>query len=403
MRLSTALIYALGVDGIARSQEALLRTQQQIASGRRVLTPADDPVAAAQALAVDQAKSRVGQYAANISAAQDSLNMHESVLGQITSLLQDVRTLAVNAGNGTLANSDRAAIATDVAGRLQQLIGLANSKDGDGAYMYGGFQTAGQPFVDTPAGVTYTGDQGERALEVAPARSLAITENGAALFQQIRNGNGAFAASAAPANSGSGVIAAGQVADPAAVTGHRYELQFSVAAGVTTYDVFDVTAGASVSAGNAYVPGTAITVAGMQTTVSGAPATGDRFTLSPSTARSVFATLSNLVTALQTPAIGSSGNARVANDVTAALSDIDQALEHTLTFRALVGARLRELDSLAAGNEDRQIRYDQTLSTLRDLDYNRALSDFAKQQLALEAAQKSFAKTAGLSLFDYLR
>jgi len=109
------------------------------------------------------------------------------------------------------------------------------------------------------------------------------------------------------------------------------------------------------------------------------------------------------VTALQTPAIGSSGNARVANDVTAALSDIDQALEHTLTFRALAGARLRELDSLAAGNEDRQIRYDQTLSTLRDLDYNRALSDFAKQQLALEAAQKSFAKTAGLSLFDYLR
>jgi len=403
MRLSTALTYTFGVDGIAKAQEALLRTQQQIATGRRVSTPADDPVAAAQALAIDQAKGRVGQYTTNIGAAKDSLAMHESVLEQITSLLQDVRTLAVNAGNGTLANSDRSAIGTDVAGRLQQLIGLANSKDGDGSYMYGGFETAGQPFVATPTGVAYTGDQGQRALEVAPARSLAITENGAALFQQIRNGNGSFAASAATTNAGTGVIGAGQVADPAAMTGHHYELQFGVAAGVTTYSVFDVTAGATVSAGNAYNPGTAITVAGMQTTISGAPAAGDRFALVPSTASSVFATLANLVTALQTPATGSGGSARVANDVAASLSDIDQALDHMLTVRADVGARLRELDSLASGNDDRQLRYDQTLSSLRDLDYNRALSEFAKQQLALQAAQQSFAKIAGLSLFDYLK
>ncbi len=74
-----------------------------------------------------------------------------------------------------------------------------------------------------------------------------------------------------------------------------------------------------------------------------------------------------------------------------------------LTVRADVGARLRELDSLATGNDDRQLRYDQTLSSLRDLDYNRALSEFAKQQLALQAAQQSFAKIAGLSLFDYLK
>ncbi len=77
-------------------------------------------------------------------------------------------------------------------------------------------------------------------------------------------------------------------------------------------------------------------------------------------------------------------------------------MNHILAGRADVGARLRELDSLSAGNDDRKLQYDQSLSRLVDLDYNQALSDFAKQQLALEAAQKSFLKMSGLGLFDLL-
>jgi flagellar hook-associated protein 3 FlgL len=140
----------------------------------------------------------------------------------------------------------------------------------------------------------------------------------------------------------------------------------------------------------------------MQTTITGAPAGGDTFTLAPSTAQSVFTTLQKLVAALNTPATTPAGTAQLRNSLDAALTDIDQGMNHVLAARADVGARLRELDSLTAGNDDRSLQYQQSHSRLIDLDYNQALSDFAKQQVALEAAQKSFLKVTGLKLFDYL-
>ena len=154
----------------------------------------------------------------------------------------------------------------------------------------------------------------------------------------------------------------------------------------------DVTTSTTVSSGNAYTSGTAITVAGMQAAVSGAPANGDAFTLAPSTSQSIFTTVQNLVNVLRTPAAGAAPGAALGNGLSAALGNLDQAIDHTLTVRATFGASLKELDSLDSGNSDRSIQYDQTISRLTDLDYNQALSDDARQQLALEAAQKSFAQ-----------
>ena len=387
---------------MGRAQESLLRTQQQIATGKRVMTPSDDPVASTQAAGVMQAKATLAQYQSNIGTAKDAIGLDESVLSQVTDTLQRVRDLVVQAGSAGLADADRASLARDASSRLDQLIGLANSKDGNGNFMFSGFAVSTQPFVTGSGGIVYNGDQGVRELEVAPARSLALAENGSALFQQIRDGNGTFVSAAAAANTGTGIIAPGQAVAPAALTGHAYQLTFNVAAGVTTYDVFDATTSTSVSTGNAFTSGAAITVAGMQTTISGAPSAGDAFTLSPSTAKSMFATIQDLVTALNTPSAGPVGATRLSNSLSAALTGIDQGLEHVLTVRADVGARLRELDSLTSGNDDRALQYDQTLSRLIDLDYNQALSDFAKQQISLQAAQKSFVQMSGLSLFNYL-
>lgn len=402
MRVSTAQIYAQGVAAIAAQQEAMLRTQQQVASGKRVLSPGDDPVASTQALALDQAKAKLGQYQANIGTAKDALGLDESALAQISDLLDNVRTLAVNGGNAGLTDADRLTLANDVASRLAQLVGLANSKDGTGNYMFAGFNVGAAPFTSSTGGVVYSGDQGVRALDVAPSRVLALTENGSALFEQIRNGNGAFATTAVPANAGTGVIDQGQVVGAGGLSGHTYQLQFNVVAGVTTYDVYDVTAASTVSTGNAYTSGAPIAVAGTQVAITGAPAAGDVFTLAPSSAQSVFATIQNLVATLSAPATGAAGATRLANGLNAALTNLDQALDHVLDARASVGARLRELDSLTTGNDDRSLQYDQAHSHLVDLDYNQALSDFAKQQIALQAAQKSFVQVSGLSLFNYL-
>lgn len=402
MRVTTPLIYSLGVDAIGRQQEKLLNLQQHLAAGRRILTPSDDPIGAAQALSVTQAKARTAQHTTNIGAANDALAHSESVLGQVADVLQAARTHAIAAGGPALSDSDRRAIATDLRGQLAHLIGLANARDGDGAFMFAGFATATQPFAEAAGSVIYNGDSGQRTLEVGPGRELPISASGDQVFMRIRNGNGTFVASAATANTGNGVITAGSVVNPTALTGDSYEIQFTVAAGVTTYDVVDTTTSTVVSSGNPYTSGGAIAVAGMQVTISGPPANGDRFTLAPSTSQSVFRTISDLIATLEAGATTPLARTQLSNGLNRGLTDIDQALDHLLTVRAEMGAGLRELETLATGNEGQQLLHDQTLSRLQDLDYNAALSDFARQQLALEAAQKSFIQVTQLSLFDFL-
>jgi flagellar hook-associated protein 3 FlgL len=402
MRVSTSLVYSLGVEAIGRAQADLVHTQQQIAAGKRMLTPADDPIASVEVITTEQAQAQTAQYAANVAAAKDSLRQYESSLSQVTDDLQAIRTLAVNAGSGVLNDSDRASIAGELDSRLQQLLGIANAKDGNGRYMFGGFRIGSQPFVADATGASYLGDQGQLLLQVASGRQLPAGENGSAVFESIRTGNGTFVARAAGANAGTGVVSQGQIVNAAALTGDSYAVQFSVAAGVTTYDIVDTTTSTVVSAGNAFTDGATIGVAGMQVQITGAPANGDAFTLAPSGNQSVFTTVRKLIATLATPGGSAAGRTQIANGLNQALQDVDQALDHMLVVRAGIGARLGELDALTSANEDRSLQYDQTLSALRDLDYNKALSDFARQQLALEAAQKSFAKMSALSLFSQM-
>jgi flagellar hook-associated protein 3 FlgL len=403
MRISTSQIYDRGVAGIEQQQSTLSRTQQQIASGKRIQTPSDDPVGAAQSVALTQSKQRLAQYSANIDGSKDALAQNDSVLSQITEVLQSLHTLTIQGGNNALNDTDRASLAADAAGRLQELIGLANSQDGNGGYLFSGFASDTQPFVTSPSGaIVYNGDQGVRTLDVSPARTVPIAYNGSAVFEHIRTGNGSFTASPAATNAGTGVISAGTVVTPSLLPGHTYNLQFNVSGGVTTYDILDVNLGTLVSSGNPYTSGGTISVGGMQVAVTGAPASGDAFTLAPSRSQSIFATVQSLITTLSASTSVPGGNARLQNGLNASLTNIDQALDHVLSVRADAGATLRELDTLANGNSDQDLQYDQTLSRLQDLDYNKALSDFAKQQVSLEAAQKSFAKVSSLSLFDYL-
>jgi flagellar hook-associated protein 3 FlgL len=403
MRISTSQIYDAGVDSILKRQADLLRTQQMVSTGKKFATPSEDPVAAARLLVIQQAQARNEQYGDSIGAASDSLGMTESTLAGVTSLLQEVRDLAVAGGGGALSDADRASMATELAGKLDALIGLANDKDGEGNYLFSGFRTSTRPFALAGGTVVYGGDDGVRTMDVAPGRNLAVAENGNAVFMRVPSGNGTFTTAPGAGNTGSGVIDAGQVVAAGSLTGHTYRLQFNVAAGATTYDVYDVTAGGGpISAGNAYASGSAIAVAGMQVTVSGDPAGGDTFTLAPSSSKSIFRTVQDLIATLRTPATGSAGKAAIANGIGSALVNIDQGLESVLGARAGVGTRLRELDGLKSSTLDRNISLEQQISTLVDVDYNQALSDFARQQLALEAAQKSFAAVSGLSLFKFL-
>jgi flagellar hook-associated protein 3 FlgL len=136
--------------------------------------------------------------------------------------------------------------------------------------------------------------------------------------------------------------------------------------------------------------------------ISGAPADNDSFGIAPSSSQSVFATLANLVGALEAPAGTPAANARLGSEIGFALTNLDHASDNILRIRAQIGSRMNEVESLAGLNDELALQYQQTLSDLQDLDYAKAISDLTRKQTDLEAAQQSFIRISQLSLFNYL-
>ena len=406
MRIATNTMFDRGLAAINQAQNGVSRAQTEVSTGKRVNTAADDPIAASEILRTTSGLATNTQYVSNQQAATQLLGQTDSTLGQVNDLLQSVRTTIVSANNGALSTSDRAALGIELKSRLDALVSLANTKDGDGHFLFGGYRNDTIPFTKTAAGVAYAGDDGNRTIQVSASRQLPSTENGADVFDRITSGNGVFATAASTANTGSGIVDVGQVVTPAALTGHGYDVQFSVASGVTTYQVIDTTTNqpvaAPASSGNPYVSGNAITVDGAQFTISGAPAAGDHFTLAPAGKQSIFQTLRTVANLLSSGGSGAANLARISTGLTSALSNVDNALDHVNSVRASVGVRQNELDALAtnsaAADTDGQAR----LSTLQDTDYAKAVAELAKQTTALSAAQKTFATIGNKTLFDYL-
>ena len=434
IRVATTTMFEQGVFNLQKGQADVFRTQDQIATGRRVRTPADDPVAAARMLEVEQSKSVTEQYVRNADSAQTALGLGENALTSVTSLLQDVRTLVINAGDGAMSGNELRSMATELRGRYQELLGLANSTDGNGQYLFSGYQGATRPFGETaPGTVTYFGDQGARLVQISASRQVPVSDAGSDIFQLIKNGNGTFVTAAPTTNTGTGVISPGTVTDPAKWNAAGNPQDFSVVfhvdstvfPPVTTYDIVDnvnnvsLTTGAAPGAGpflRTYTDGGTIVLRsqvppdtnpaafdyGAEISIDGTPADGDTFTLQASTNEDMFTTLNDLITALETAQNTDTGNARLANDLNTAPSNLDRGLDNVMRVRSEIGTRLRETDDTQSAQSDLAVQHDSTLSELRDLDYAKAISELSKQQIIYEAAQKSFAKVQGLSLFDFL-
>lgn len=184
MRISTQTLFETGAARLGDLQSGLARTQQQVATGRRILSPSDDPVAAARALEVSQSQSLNTQYGLNRQHAKSALASAEGALSSVTALLQDVKTTIIAAGNGSLSDTERGFMATELRGRFEQLLGLANSRDPMGNYQFSGYQTTTPPFAETtPGTVQYQGDQGQRMMQVDATRQMAANSTGQAVFQ----------------------------------------------------------------------------------------------------------------------------------------------------------------------------------------------------------------------------
>ena len=401
MRISTNTIYDMGVAGMQQATSDMVKTQQQIAAGRRILTPSDDPVASARVLEVTQSQTLNLQYDTNIRSATSSLSMEDSILGSVSELIIGVRTEALTAGDSTLTDQARAGIAAGLRGSYQELLGLANSNDGNGQYLFSGYNGATRPFADASLGnVVYSGDQGQRLNQISPSRQLAVSDSGTDIFQRIKNGNGTIVSAAAAGNGGTGIIDLATVTNMADAN-LRQPVSIVFNNPPTTFNVTGAGTGNPVNV--AYSSGSAISYNGWSMSIKGAPQAGDTFTVQPSSNVDIFKTLGDLITQLEKPIQGGTATTtQLGNSISTAIQNFDQSLTNVLTVRASVGTRMNEVDAVKITGADLQLQYQQTLSGLQDLDYTKAITDLTRQKATLEAAQQSFAKVQGLSLFNYI-
>ncbi len=554
MRISSIQSFNNGVSGLQENYANVTRTQEQISSGKRILTPADDPVASVRLLQLDQQQAVLTQYKDNLTAAKNSLTQEETTLTSTVNVLQRIRELTVQAGGGALSAADRKAIANELGERENELLNLMNSRNARGEYLFSGYLGKTEPFIRNPDNTySYQGDEGQRSLQVASSTTVAINDNGRELFEAASNANRisnsggvnnpnlpspplpATTIAAVPSanqrvfmspglvedneqfnssfrngepyslafvsgkqfriydSAGTDVTSeipgAGQI-DPLASSGnvinfrgmrfqldvilkdgdnaldldnllantttpglpgagtHSFTLQTSptefaltrassngsaavVSGGTITnqatfdaqfptsgvllrftspsnYSVYSQPVGPSsspISVGNAPGPYPAtISLYGADFTLSGAAAIGDEFNVQPQfqEQRSILNTIARLRQALESSPSSPVGNLAVRDEVNIALKNMDNGIGQVLEVQTKIGARLNLVESTETDNEDVTLVNKSVQAELRDLDYAEALSRLSFQTIVLEAAQQSYVKIAGLTLFDQL-
>ncbi len=400
-RVSTANQYDLALRNIGQRQTSLANLQENLTSGKRVVRPSDDPVAAAQA---ERALTRINRNTTDLRALdmqRNTMALAESTLGQTADAMQAFRELVVSAGNGTHTQTERNAIVQQLVGLRDQILSYANRKDANGLPLFQALGSAQTPFPGTAASVSFAGLPGQHA---SGNTQIAKVLDGDAAWMSVPTGNGVFEVSLNPANTGKAWTDLGQVTNPSALTGNDYSITFSVVGGVTTYDVVNTTTATTVLSAQPYTTPTTVAFDGMSLQVSGIPNNGDSFSIAPSQPSNVFEVLENAISTIRNAGNtdGSTDFGSLTHGITRGLTEIDSAMNRLQASRGLAGDLLNRADRIEGELDTRAVQLEDDRSRAEDLDMIKGISDFQNQQVGYEAALKSYAQVQQLSLFKFI-
>ncbi|GAB5098758.1 MULTISPECIES: flagellar hook-associated protein FlgL [unclassified Caballeronia] len=410
MRISSSQYFNMNVASMSDQQSSLASMYQQISSGKRILTASDDPLGAAQAVQLTMKTATLTQYSANQTTALSSLQQEDSTLSDVSGVLQSIQTQVVRAGDGSLTNADRKSIADTLQGYRDQLMSVANTTDSEGNYIFSGLKGGTAPFSNNASGVgtTYSGDAGQRTVQISSGRSIPVGDTGASIFMGVSPTDSDAVPSASATNTGTATISKVSTTDPGnANNASTYSIAFSVSStdGSTSYLVTATPPDSSLSTTpTAYTAGTAISFGGQKVTVSGAPANGDSFTVQPAASgnNDVFATLDNLISALKQPTGTPASEATLTNALSTASTKLDNTYTNVLSAQTVVGGREQEVKATQTSMATSQTQTASDLANLTSIDLVSAISSYELTQNSLTAAQQAFSQIQKLSLFNYL-
>ena len=308
MRVSTTQIYTQGLKAFGNQQTKLTELQEQISTGRRINKPSDDPAASARILELEQTIELNRQYQTNIELAENRLNLEETSITSMENIILRIRELSLQANNATQDSLSRRSIAYEVDQLHDELLSLANTMDANGEYLFAGYQSESKPFTESITGsishIEFNGDQGTRELQISQSRQINVDTEGRELMMAVPSAT-ALNELATITNAGTAVIAPAHVYQAGSYVADTYTISFDTVTSApnTTYSVVN-SSGSTVATGN-YNDGDDIDFMGIRTSVTGAPANGDSFSISPGQYQSVFEIVSNLSQSLKSEGGGS--------------------------------------------------------------------------------------------------
>lgn len=412
MRISTQQIYERGLSNLLAQEARASQLQERLSSGLRVATPSDDPIASVQIELMNQRISTTMILQKNRENAVGALNVEESILSSTVKAIQRLQELQIQAGSGTSSPEDRKnSIALEAKEILNQLQDLANTRDNNGNFMFSGGQAATPAITLNSAGqYVYNGDSTQRFQAITGSLQIAINDTGDNIFMRIPSGNGVFTVKpTSTPNTGTGSVSTGAVLDPAAYVADNYTMNFATnSSGQLVVMVNGSTSGnvlppsGLVDDAPVYIEGAAITFNGMEFTVKGAPQAGDSFAIAPSQNESIFTTVQRMIANLNLPFDTATQKAATETENNQILAQLSNALNNVLHFQSNLGSRQNQLESADNTNKDVLLASEAIRKSLREINYTEVATEFNLQQVCLEAAQKSFVRIQGLSVFNYI-
>ena len=339
MRISTQQIYRQSISGMMNQQLELNKSQQQVSTGKRFQTASEDPIAAQQSLTMQRSLDRLAQFDKQSILVDGRLREEENAVTSSVNVLQRVRELVVGANNGTQSNESRAATAAEIREQVKSLMQLANSQDGNGHYLFGGYQDDQVPYsFDTATQQVQTNTHaGQRLVTIGPGRQIADGDTGAAVFQQV------------PASA----------TDAAAGNIDLFKALSQIAAALET-------------------PRTGGQEPVLPPVVPADPTAPYNLSDSTTTVDGLNSVLSK------------------------ALVVLDRGLGHLSDVRTGIGVRLNQIEQQTETNASSSMQLTALKSDNEDIDIAEAYSKLSLQLSGLQAAQKAYVQVQGLSLFNYL-
>ncbi len=423
MRVSTSLINHNNTNSILKKQTELFYTSQQLGTGKRVLTPSDDPVSSTLAFNAKNKLANMAQYGKNIDYAEKSLRTSETTLETIHNRLQRVRQLMIQANNDTIGDDGRKTVGLEIREITDQLEKLVNTKDEQGNYIFSGSKVDTPPFQRQADGsYEYQGDSKERSVQISDSVRSPLNMTGKEIFEDIESA--LFASSPMTSypdetNTGTGdiTIASGS---QAFLTGDKigdFEIQVANDAVVPVEITVTGPRGAVIDLSTPTPPNTPNTLEALQdylnqgadgsvgnlafdpTSFDGLVANGDSFTLRVNNEKQDMLTgMQRLADTLE----NHTGAQKDKDMLASSLDDLDSWLNSVEVARTEHGTRRNSIEAIGGNNANVEIFLKEQVSNLEDLDYAEATGRFVLEQTALQASQQTFSKISSLSLFNYI-